>query len=108
MIAYQEIKREVETITLPTCIFKVKNSKTSSELRLALQLASFKISEHIKNLDKEKTETQQLNSRRDCVFDQHRFLFEATRSLESQINLEVSILQDGLSRFNSKIPPEMM
>ena len=51
MIAYQEIKREVETITLPTCIFKVKNSKTLSELRLALQLASFKISEHIKNLD---------------------------------------------------------
>jgi len=50
MIYFEEMKREVETITLPTCIFKVKNSKTSSELRLALQLASFKISEHLKNL----------------------------------------------------------
>ncbi len=56
MIALEEIKREVETITLPTCIFKVRSSKTLWELKLALQYAQVKISEHIKNLDTEKSD----------------------------------------------------
>jgi len=51
MIAHEALKWEVEALTLPTCLFKVKNSKTSSELRLALQYANLKIIEHLKNLD---------------------------------------------------------
>jgi len=75
MIAHEALKWEVEALTLPTCLFKVKNSKTSSELRLALQYANLKIIEHLKNLDNEKTDTQQLNSSRDCAFDLNRQFF---------------------------------